>query len=153
MKSIEIINHPNYEGIAIRTHDNHIFENVVVTFDRDSLKSISDIADNGCRNGNQDIIIENLYIQKSDFNEFIKNQTALEKNGSITVLKTTISRPNFKLHLESERKDGSKIVLVISLIQFRIDSSEELDLGDMVSFENVKSIILGGCVVREESMT
>lgn len=149
MKAYEIHGYLYYEGNAIRLSDNHIFKNVVVTFDRESLKNISDIAENGCRNGNQDIMIESMCIPKSDYSEFLNNQTLMAKNGPITVLQSTISRPNFKLHLESEREDGSKFVLIISSIQFRIDSSEELNLGGTVSFENVKAIILGGCVVRE----
>lgn len=149
MKSFEIHGYPYYEGNATRLSDNHIFKNIVVTFDENSLKNISDIADNGCRNGNQDITIEYICVPKSDYSEFMKNQTAMVKNGSITVLQSTINRPNYKLQLESEREEGSKFVLVISSIQFRLDSSDELDLGDKVSFENIKAIILGGCFVRE----
>lgn len=153
MNSLEIINYHDYHGTATRLLDGSVFEVFVFINNKHSLANIADIVNNGCRNGNQDIMIDSLIVNKSDYDEFVKDQSCAKKSGTYLQVKTTINRPNFELKLECEKKDGSMFSIIISSIQFRIDSSEEIDMGNEVSFENVKAIILGGCITRDGGLS
>lgn len=155
MNSVEILKYPYYKGVAIRLSDMHTFEKVVITLESKSLKNISDIANNGCRNGNQDIHINSLCIKHSDYDEFIKDQTSLVNDGSSIVMKSTINKHNFKIELEGVKEDNSRFVIIISSIQFSLDSSEPifLEKDNEVVFEDVKAVILGGCIVREGGLS
>lgn len=145
MSSNNFLEYNDFQGVFTRKADNHIYEDIMLSFTDDSLKKICSIIDNGLTNYNQDIIIKEIFIKRSDYDSFMGNQTHERIQGNTISVTSSINRLNFSCKLSEIKNDPSVLTLVISTIRLRLDSVKPIFAEDIVAFEYVSATVLGEC--------
>lgn len=145
MSSSVLLKYNDFKGTFTRKADNHKYEDIMLSFTDDALKKICSIIDDGLTNNNQDIIIKEIFIKRSDYNSLMENQTYEKRQGNTISVTSHINRLSFSCKLSEIKNNPSLLTLVISTIQLRLDSIKPIFAEDIVSFEDVSATILGEC--------
>lgn len=149
MSSTIVLKCSEYEGVLTRKTDKQRFEKILISFDDSSLKCLVDIIDsNHIDSNNQNITIKELFIKRSDYENFMKDQTYEEKKENTINVKLTIARPNFEFDLIGEIGETSKFSFIITSIQLQLDTAKPIFAEDIVAFENIKATVFGNCFIR-----
>lgn len=123
-----------YYGSLIRKSDNAKFVDVSLAFDSCSYSNLISLICNGPKDGNQNIILSDLFIKKADYDKYLKEEL---KSTSIT---SNINHLNYKCELVAN--DDSHTLLFTSL-QIRFNSVPPIEITmngeDFISLENVEA--------------